>query len=558
MKIKLSAAGAMLTSSRDQARYIPLGKRVRSNRVSQRDRKRLMRKESGVPERIWGTLGGWESRHPPLRGMIECSDYGCTQSSAELSGEATMEEIRLVRMGRAAHFNQDENAPVIERYVSFTPAPLPQLKAGFTLDDLPYLRLTLFVKPDEGALVFYQRIEAGPWKERLKEPYDTAVEYILPEATENHDCEHRDRLNYRIPLYPSADFEAVETEDGIRLKSAARSRSKLIVKALIFKRQNSTTHDILNRVAERLNLSRHTLLKWNPIPGSYYFEEIDANDIRFDQRTLLLLHGTFSSTRGTYGGLYEKADERFADSPVFLQYLLDAGHFEQIIAFDHDTIFSSPQRNADKLESILGSHVFEHPVTAMGFSRGALLLKCLATRGHNFQISRAVTVAGANHVEYTRLPQNLAAFCNALRRITPPSTMLTFVNALAQHSGRALNYLEGIRAMNRDDPMNQAILAPETPPQTILVPIAGRFTRDTVQGGRIRRIGAVALHGVLSILLRTLRHDWVVTEERQSEIAPCAALHVDPVIYVESRHTSFFGQNLANRLLLKALTGKER
>lgn len=556
MKIKLSAAGAMLTSSRDQERYIPLGKRVRRNLVSQRDRRRLMRQESGVPERIWGTLGGWESRHPPLRGVIECSDFGCTQSSAELSGEATMEEIRLVRMGRAAHFNQDENAPVIERYVSFTPTPLPDLKDGFTLDDLPYLRLTIFLKPDEGALVFYQRTEAGPWKERLKEPYDTAVEYILPEATENHDCEHRDRLNYRIPLYPSADFEAVETEEGVRLKSAPRSRSKLIVKALIFKRQNSTTRDILNRVAERLGLSRHSLLKWNSVPGSYYFEEVDASEIRFDQRTLLLLHGTFSSTRGTYGGIYERTDQNLASDTVFLQYLIDAGHFEQIIAFDHDTVFSSPQRNADKLEAILGSHVFKQPVTAMGFSRGALLLKCVAARAHNFEIGRAVTVAAANHVEYTRLPHNLGAFCNALRRITPPSAMLTFVNALAQHSGRALNYLEGIRAMNRDDPMNQAILAPDIPPQTVLIPIAGRFTRATVAGGPVRRIGALALHGVLSVILRTLRHDWVVSEERQSEIAPCQGLDIDPVVYAESRHTSFFGQNLDNRLLLKALTGK--
>ncbi|TRW48692.1 hypothetical protein FM042_06815 [Aliidiomarina halalkaliphila] len=554
MKIKLNAGGAMLSSSRDEQRYIPLGVR-RNDRVSRRDRRRLRGEEEGVPDGIWGTLGGWDTEMPPLRGTIMCSDYGSVQSSAELAGEATMEEIRMVRMGRAEHFNQDPEAAVIERYISFTPKPLPELRDGFTLDELPKMRLTLFVKPDEGALVFYQRTATGAWKNKIDDPFDTEIEYLLPEPTANGDCENRDRLNYQIPVYPSADFEAVETDNGIVLKSTSRSASKLVIKALVFKRQNSTSQDVLKRVAERLALNRHNLQIWNTAPGSYYFTDVTANDIDFNKRTLLLLHGTFSSTRGTYGGLFERKKNDASTQAVFLQQLIDNGHFEQILAFDHDTVFLSPDKNAERLEAMLGDNEFAHPITAMGFSRGALLLKCLACRGNKFKIARAVTVAGANHVEYTRLPGRLSALCNALKRITPPSAMLTFVNALAQHSGHVLSFLDGIRSMNKDDPLNQAILNPATPPDTVLVPIAGRFTVDTVEGGRIRKIGAVALHGVLSVILQSLRHDWVVTEERQSAVEPCQASPTMRVIKVKSRHTSFFGNNLDNDELLRALTG---
>ncbi|WP_194756577.1 esterase/lipase family protein [Aliidiomarina indica] len=555
MKIKLNAGGAMLSSSRDEQRYIPLGVR-RNDRVSRRDRRRLRGEEEGIPDGIWGTLGGWETRSPPLRGTIMCSDRGSYQSTAECSGEATMEEIRMVRMGRAEHLNQDPEAAVIERYISFTPKPMPELRDGFTLDDLPQLRLTLFLRPDEGALVFYQRMPGGTWKSKLDDPFDTEIEYLLPEPTENHDCERRDRLNYRIPLYPSADFEAVETDQGIVLKCNDRSASKLVIKALIFKRQNSRSLDVLQRVAERLALNRHNLQIWNTEPGTYYFTDVTAQDIDFNKRTLLLLHGTFSSTRGTYGGLFERDDGDGCSGPVFLQQLIDHGHFEQILAFDHDTVFLSPEKNAERLETMLGLNEFAQPVTAIGFSRGALLLKCLACRGNKFQIDRAVTVAGANHVEYTRLPKHLTVLCNALKRITPPSAMLTFVNALAQHSGQLLSVLDGLRSMNKDDPLNQAILNPASAPTTVLIPIAGRFTRATVQGGRIRKIGALALHGLISVILQSLRHDWVVTEERQSAVEPCQPSPTLPVIQVESRHTSFFGNNLKNELLLQALTGE--
>ena len=90
---------------------------------------------------------------------------------------------------------------------------------------------------------------------------------------------------------------------------------------------------------------------------------------------LLLVHGTFFSTRGSFGGL--------ALSPEGRGFLAAArGKYDLILGFDHKTLAETPEQNAEALlaalkdlEAETGAHL-----DAVAFSRGGLVLRWLTER----------------------------------------------------------------------------------------------------------------------------------------------------------------------------------
>ncbi|MEE2025735.1 DUF7379 domain-containing protein [Alkalimonas mucilaginosa] len=561
MRLRISPRN-MLTSNKDGESFLPLGEYTSKKRLTRKDL-RFIQRQSAKRNRkkgIWGTLGSWDHQPFLLKGTLLCSSHGSVASSVAHSGESTLQEIQAIREGRPQYLNQPgqpDSEPVIERYLSLEQATLPDCGQGFTADEIPMLRLTVFVAADEGALVFYQRMSKKKKGDMLADPTDTSIEYLLPEPTDDqHQCHQRDRLHYRIPAYPATGL--VLSEEGGALPPRLSTQTdddiaatKLVLKVLIFKRQNSTSADILRRVADRVGLVKHNLLLWQNQQQGYYFTDVTAEDIDFDRKTLLLLHGTFSSTRGTYGNLFEKPVA--GSNQVFLEQLLAQTDFEQILAFDHDTLFSTLEQNAAQLQDILGKRCFSQPVTALGFSRGALLLKYLAVHCPNLNIQHGVTVAAANEVGYLTLPRTLATFCSAMRLLTLGSAPLTMLNALAQHSERALQQLPGLQMMSKLNTENQALRA-QGPLTTTLVTVSGTFDSSLIREQRLlRRIGARTLHALISALLVSWRHDWVVTETAQQIIAPCQPHPVKQPTQVKSRHTSYFGQQLSESDLFNAL-----
>ena len=109
--------------------------------------------------------------------------------------------------------------------------------------------------------------------------------------------------------------------------------------------------------------------------GWYHKEDFLSVDLPRDRpaRILLLVHGTFSSTIGSYGALTEQPAGR-----RFLGLALD--HYDAVLGYDHFTLAETPAQNAENLfEELLKllekSKGIE--IDAISFSRGGLVYRYL-------------------------------------------------------------------------------------------------------------------------------------------------------------------------------------
>ncbi|UCF66810.1 MAG: hypothetical protein JSV80_13640 [Acidobacteriota bacterium] len=113
-------------------------------------------------------------------------------------------------------------------------------------------------------------------------------------------------------------------------------------------------------------------------------------------RLLLFVHGTFSSTRGSFGALSQSAWGR-----ALLRRASE--RYDAVLGFDHRTLSEDPLSNAvavlDALERLRGAHPLEIDIVA--FSRGGLVARSLiehllpVTQGLA-KIGRVVFVASTN------------------------------------------------------------------------------------------------------------------------------------------------------------------
>jgi hypothetical protein len=127
-------------------------------------------------------------------------------------------------------------------------------------------------------------------------------------------------------------------------------------------------------------------------------------------RVLLLVHGTFSSTMGSFGALTATVWGR-----TFLRSAL--AHYDVILGFDHATLGDDPLENATELLAALETETWEKApvIDAVAFSRGALVLRCLieyllpASR-IDARVRRAIFVGAANGGTALAEPKNWEFF----------------------------------------------------------------------------------------------------------------------------------------------------
>ncbi|HUE89314.1 MAG TPA: CHAT domain-containing protein [Vicinamibacterales bacterium] len=123
-------------------------------------------------------------------------------------------------------------------------------------------------------------------------------------------------------------------------------------------------------------------------------------------RVLLLVHGTFSSTIGSYGAL--------AGTP-WGQALLNAAfaHYDAVLGFDHATLSDDPTSNATELLAALEALDTPHPLhlDVVAFSRGGIVFRTLVEHllpksTAQVQVKRAVFVACTNAGTVLAEPEN--------------------------------------------------------------------------------------------------------------------------------------------------------
>lgn len=124
-------------------------------------------------------------------------------------------------------------------------------------------------------------------------------------------------------------------------------------------------------------------------------EMISAAQIDVNKRTLLLIHGTVATAKGTFGSFgicynphqrdknrqrgLENGKNRFGHPFVLDRLMRAEGGYEQILAFNHPTLSQSLRGNIRDLMSLLPEKPFAQPVDIISGSRGCQIARYLAT-----------------------------------------------------------------------------------------------------------------------------------------------------------------------------------
>jgi hypothetical protein len=147
----------------------------------------------------WATLGWSDDSEFMPEGKISYSKVGNLDSKA-----LALEEIKHIYK-----FNPRPKGKkfVTERYINFDDVDFGFKRKLFKIDDLPELRLTLFLQPDEGAIVFYQFSDID-----IRHDVNADIQYVLPNSTGPDHHTNRDRLHYFFPIIPTGEL-SMSTEE---------------------------------------------------------------------------------------------------------------------------------------------------------------------------------------------------------------------------------------------------------------------------------------------------------------------------------------------------------
>jgi pimeloyl-ACP methyl ester carboxylesterase len=530
-------------AAKDGQKYIPLGS-ARASQIAQPTRDRLERRSAGPVRDVWATLGPWDENSPAgWMGELQVSSNGSTWSNPANSGADTVELIGTVRRSTALI----EGGRVREQFVDLSRLRFaPKDPGTFTLGEGPALRLTLLLQPDEGAVVCLQYGAMG----------EDGIEFISPESTgPAHSCSQRDRLHYRIPLWLVHGLSSAEqTNSGDLALRMPQNQGGMppntVLKVLTFQRENSTSHQVIRRALVRLGRDKHNLWRWNLRHGGW--ESVSPDKVKRDAKTLLFLHGTFSSTNGSFG---ELAEER---QWSFLQNIsLAKRRYGQVLALDHDTVLETLSENTERLKAAVGG-AFQQPIDIVSHSRGGLLAKHLALRCPGIEVERVALIACANGVGYMRAIANIARFLSVMRRLLRFTGAGDIVGALVQHSVEMISELPGLKVMTPGDAELKALMnAPISAGRckTVFFPIIGDYDRGLAKDERFFK--RMALNG-LDLLIKAFlgkQHDWVVGAAAQAIVAPG---HLGPFVLetpIQTWHTDYFRrpetQRAINEFLLR-------
>ncbi|HLP54683.1 MAG TPA: hypothetical protein VK151_06630 [Fluviicola sp.] len=375
--------------------------------------------KSDIPS-TWGTIGWAYTTDMKFKGSVDFSENGNFSSNGK-----TLEVVKEIYSINPFLNNQD--IKVNERFINFN-----NLKLGGIIDfdrpnELPDLRLTVFLKPDEGALTFMQFSDTDDHNDP-----DAEVIFVMPEETGD-----KDRKTFLIPLYNAKERSTVLDIVG---KTKALS---FIVKVLTYKLGTGSPQELIEQAKEKLRTSlpgkgdsryqddvgdyifgreKYSIKKYTKAVNTTantggYFTDIDQLPIDYSKNTLLLIHGTFATTKGTFGKLYLD----LKNQGCLLNELLDAGIFEQIIAFDHPTVSENAKDNLDWFLNKIKGNKFAKPISILSASRGALVAKRFSSSSHKdiIPVKKVMMFSGANGVGWFNTGAKIATLLSIWKKLTP-------------------------------------------------------------------------------------------------------------------------------------------
>jgi hypothetical protein len=505
---------------------------------------------------IWGTLG-WANDKPfSLIGKLGFSRVGNIKSLG-----ATGKIVKELKSFNPLIDNQN---PLIERFIDFSNVDF-EFPEHCTLDGIPELRLTLFLEPNEGALVYYQH--------NLKNDVDDSeadIEFIMPQATDKDFSTNRDRLHYFFDIQPKKKLE-IDSVNGEIIQGSEEIDTAFVIKILTFKRDQKHPETLIKEITSRINNAeqnninlrdelvsligrkKYALLKYNPainvvspasgrlLGGS--FEAVDEQQVDYQAKTLLLLHGTFSSTYNTFDDLLVLDGET-----SFMQTLVGEGKYGQILAFDHPTITNDAFQNVTELfEKFIPTKSFaSNRLDVISCSRGGVLTECLAgslEARNRLEFNKVLMFSPANGVGYFTFGQHLSKFLSVYRK-TVSGPYAKIVLAFAQFSADFFLSMPGCQQMTlkksnqSDGPLERVLKMEPNYPKTLYKTVVSDW--EPTRGSIFNRAASLVLDRAIALILGR-EHDWVVgcTSQRKLPIGSESA----PQLNIDAMHTKYLDKN---------------
>lgn len=470
-----------------------------------------------------GTLGRSDNEPFNWSGFIECSKKGNEDSK----GFALKEIKNLYGLHKEI---RESGQKIIERYISLDYLEFDDFPETLSIEDIPELRLTLFLKNDEGAQVFLQHYSGSG--------IEDDIEYMLCEPTTNNTTTGRDRLTYNIPVFPRNVLES--THNGARVKlTSLTETSRFVIKTLIFKREESNdSKSLLKSVIHSKIRKDFKVFKYDLVQNKF-IKLLGPNSIRKDLKTLILIHGTAASINGSFKGLLK---EDYKGSRSWLEHVITSGQnpIQQVIGIDHDTLTKSAIENAKEFVDFMRTpHFFDQPVSILTTSRGGMVGKTLCGKPEYKQfisVDKAILIACANNCGYlvksrVRKRRKRRAVNMLLTGLTKMvdigSPWIKVLKFLATQSYQFALSLPGLQTMMEGHKIQKEIVGYTPSPITTFYPIIGKEKAKKWYWGALGKIPKMLF--INRLLGRD--HDWVLGTKPQFIMPP------------NSMHQQFRGKN---------------
>lgn len=553
--------------------FIPLGGEKPVEKVKDWFQKKLKKETSEDTADVWGTLG-WSDNTPfRLKGKIKHSRRGNTNDGdGHKLTEQQIEDLRSINPKLTKNPGE-----VRERFINFDDVKF-DLPDEFDPNDLPQLRLSLFLKPTEGAIVYYEHHEKDNYKDE-----DAFQEYIMYEKEAQP---MRDRLSYCFPVEPKYQLEEVpgkpgkfrqtNTETGLSFtikiltyKQSAESEGELYREAL--SELNSAKNDLLNNgviMNTLVGKAKYELLRFDPKSetgsdvidakydkgmvkyGGRFVRVTKAADVNVNAKTLLLIHGTFVDTMKSYHDVILRKGVN-GDQPSYLQYLLASGKFEQILAFDHPTLSHDAGQNIQWLKERmreLGLSFKDNPIDVVTTSRGALVGEYMAADpecAELFPMRKVLMFSAANGSGYFTTGKMISSGLSLWKKsASGPAGKV--VLALLQLSVDYILRQPGavLMTINHKQKVLESILAAKpNNPALIYKCVVSDWHKDLVPKDKwLMRPATIVLDVVIKLNLG-LKNDWVIGCQRQELVPVQSQQHRQPSECRYSVHGAYLRMN---------------
>lgn len=495
---------------------------IKENRLE----KKLLREEKKTLPGVWGTIGWKNDANFDISGEIRISRNG-NISFKEKKGYKRQIINDLLETNEQKSI---KTLSIREYFIDMSDIEI-KFPKEFDFESIPTFRFELFLEPDQGAVAYIDHNNKSGNEE------DDFVEFVMCERTNKEYSTDRDRLTYFIPAVPKHKIEQL-SEDKFKLATELQV-TRPTLRILTFRRKKETAGQIVDAITSlfkqkssqgnvlvdfMLRHETYAFTKFNSgvnykptsdfaqVPMSGIFEHCSPNQIDPNAKTLLLIHGTFSSTFGSFGELLKKQ----GTSGSVLDSILSNGYYEQILAFDHVTIKDNAADNANWLLNHLVGFSFSNPIDVITTSRGALVAEHISqdTRFKNkLEFNRVLMFSAAHGCGYFKAGPFVSKGLSVLK-LGVSNVAAKILIGYLQNSVQYFLEQKGSVMLHVDSDVVKAYLSAQPNNQnTHFVNVIADWDKKLKNNGKFKK-GAIVLDVVIKGFLGK-ENDWVIGCEQQ-------------------------------------------